>query len=140
MTHLKRKGDVAELAVALDLRRRGYGVSLPFGEAGDYDLIVDREGRLERVQVKHTVSDGTVVIVRCRSTSLTNGKVRAVKRYTAETIEWLAVYDATTSCCFYVPAAALGSGRFVMHLRLVPARSGRRRGIHLAADYRDLDP
>jgi hypothetical protein len=32
MAPLKQKGDVAELAVALDLRRRGYKVSIPFGE------------------------------------------------------------------------------------------------------------
>lgn len=96
MAALKQKGDIAELAVALDLRRRGHRVAFPYGEDCDYDLIVDRDGRLERVQVKHTRSDGHVVLVRCRSVSVTNGKVMAVKRYTAEMVEWLAVYDATT--------------------------------------------
>ena len=61
MSELKRKGDLAELAVALDLRRRGYGVAFPFGEASAYDLIIERGDKLERVQVKHTASDGHVV-------------------------------------------------------------------------------
>ena len=135
MAPLKQLGDTAELAVALDLRRRGYRVAFPFGEDCDYDLVVDRNGRLERVQVKHTRSDGEVVIVRCRSQSLTNGKVRATKRYTAETIEWLAVYDATSGRCFYVPASELATGRAELRLRVTPARNGQRRGIRNAADY-----
>jgi hypothetical protein len=135
MAPLKQLGDTAELAVALDLRRRGYGVAFPFGEDCDYDLVVDRNGRLERVQVKHTRSDGEVVIVRCRSQSLTNGKVRATKRYTADTIDWLAVYDATSARCFYVPASELAEGRAELRLRVTPARNGQRRGIRNAAEY-----
>jgi hypothetical protein len=135
MAPLKQLGDTAELAVALDLRRRGYRVSIPFGEDCDYDLVVDRDGVLERVQVKHTRSDGEVVIVRCRSQSLTNGKVRATKRYTPETIDWLAVYDATSGRCFYVPASELTGGRSELRLRVAAARNGQRRGIRPAADY-----
>ncbi len=60
------------------------------------DLIVCRDERLERVQCKYTESNDAFIVVRCRSHSLTNGKVRAVKRYTAAIIGWLAVYDVTT--------------------------------------------
>src|SRR5581483_6769398 len=89
----KQRGDVAELKVACDLRRRGCTVAIPFGEDCDYDLVIDRSGRLERVQVKHTESDGAVISVQCRSHSLTNGRIRRTKNYTAATIDWLAVYD-----------------------------------------------
>ncbi|HEX6389959.1 MAG TPA: group I intron-associated PD-(D/E)XK endonuclease [Solirubrobacteraceae bacterium] len=138
MSELKRKGDLAELAVALDLRRRGYGVAFPFGEASAYDLIVERGDKLERVQVKHARSDGAVLVVRCYSQTVIGGKAGRRHKYTAAEIEWLAVYDATTATCYYVPAAQLGDGRSVLYLRLVPARSGRRRGIRLAEDYLDL--
>ena len=124
--------------MALDLRRRGYRVAFPYGEDCDYDLIVDRAGQLERVQVKHTRSDGEVVVVRCRSHSLTNGKVRATKRYTAATVDWLAVYDASSGDCFYVPSAEFANGRSERRLRLTPARNGQRRGIRAAADYASI--
>ena len=91
----KQKGDLAELTVACDLRRRGYKVAIPFGEDCDYDLVVEREGKLERVQVKYAESDGAAISVRCCSHSLTNGHIRKTKRYTAATIDWLAVYDRT---------------------------------------------
>jgi hypothetical protein len=57
------------------------------------------------------------------------------KRYTAATIDWLAVYDATTKRIFYVPAAELGSGMYVMHLRLAPARNNQRARVRMAEDY-----
>lgn len=138
MAPLKQKGDMAELAVAFDLRRRGYRVAFPYGEDGDYDLIVDRDGRLERVQVKYTRSNGDIVIVRCRSHSLTNGKVRQTKHYTSQSIDWLAVYEADSGMCFYIPATALGEGRSVLHLRLTPARNNQAKGIRQATDYLEL--
>ena len=124
--------------MAADLLRRGYKVALPYGEDWDYDLILCRGDGLERVQVKHARSDGRVVPVRCRSFSLTNGKVRDTKKYTAATIDWLAVYDASTAACFYVPASELGEGRALLSLRLVPTLSGRRQGIRWADDYREI--
>src|SRR5919199_5392345 len=117
MAALKQKGDLAEVIVAADLIRRGYRVALPFGEDWDYDPVVERDGCLERVQVKHATSDGKVVAVRCYSVSVTGGKVVARKSYTDTTIDWLAVYDSTTRRCFYVPATELGEGRRCVHLR-----------------------
>jgi hypothetical protein len=137
MAPLKTKGDMAELIVAADLVKRGYRVAFPFGEDCDFDLLFWEPGecRLERVQVKYTQSDGRVIAVRCKSHSLTNGKVRATKRYTADTIDWMAVYDATTEQCYYVPAVELGAGRDEISLRLVPARNNQRLGIHMADSY-----
>jgi hypothetical protein len=138
MAVLKRKGDLAELRVASDILSRGHRIAIPFGEDWDYDLIVCRDGRamLERVQVKHVVSDGEVIPVRCRSMSLTNGRVRVAKKYTSATVDWIAVYDVTTDRCYYVPSSELGpDGRSLLSLRLVPARSGQRAGIRWAADY-----
>ena len=111
LLNTKAKGDLAELKVAADLVGRGYKVAFPYGEDWDYDLILWRGETLERVQVKYARSDGCRIVVRCRSQSLTNGKVRRTKRYTTATIDWLAVYDVTTDAVFYVPATELGSGR-----------------------------
>ena len=135
MAPLKQKGDTAELAVALDIQRRGYRVLFPFGEDCSYDLAVDRGDRLERVQVKYTESDGAVVTVRCTAVSVTNGKVVNTKCYTADEVDWIAVYDATTDRCYYVPASYLGTGRRTMSLRLVPARSGRKLGVNWAENF-----
>ncbi len=139
--NLKAKGDLAELWVAADLRRRGFGIAFPFGEDNDFDLVLIRPDRLERVQVKYAESNGSVVPVRCGSHSLTNGKVRRTKRYTAKTIDILAVYDAVTDRCYYIPAAELGDGRAILHLRLTPALNNQVSGTRPAERYLELpDP
>jgi hypothetical protein len=136
--NLKGRGDLAELMVAADLLRRGHKIAIPYGEDCDFDLVLVRGARLERVQVKHTRSDGSVISVRCQSHSLTNGKIRRTKRYTAEMIDFIAVYDATTDRCYYVPADELGSGRSTLHLRVTPAKNGQRLGTRPAENY--LEP
>ena len=124
------------MMVAADLMRRGYKIAFPYGEDWDFDLVVCRDGRaLERVQVKYSCSRGDVIYVRPRSASLTNGKVKAYKYYTAHTIDWLAVYDVTTECCYYLPAAMLGSGMSMLTLRLTEARNNQKVGVRYACDY-----
>lgn len=144
MASLKQKGDLAELKVATDLIGRGCRLSIPFGEDCDYDLIADYEGRLHRVQVKYTQSDGRIILVRCRSHSLTNGKIRMVKHYTSSMVDWIAVYDCTTERCYYLPSRELGDGRSTLTLRLQPARNNQRFGIRNAETYTtpdfNLDP
>jgi hypothetical protein len=131
----KGKGDLAELKVACDLVDRGYAVAFPFGEDCSFDLILIRDELLERVQVKCSASKDGVLAVQCRSHSLTNGKVKRTKYYTAEIIDWLAVYDRVTDRCFYVPAHELGSGMSLLHLRLTPPRNGQMAGIRYAETY-----
>jgi hypothetical protein len=135
---LKQKGDLAELKVAADLVTQGWRILLPFGEDHDYDLGIDDGERLQRVQVKYTRSDGHFLSVRCSSHSLTNGRVRATKHYTAATIDWLAAYDATTDDCYYLHASLLGEGRSVLRLRLDAPRNNQRARIRWAADHRLL--
>jgi len=134
----KAKGDLAELKVAADLRARGYRIAIPYGEDWDYDLILCRERLLERVQVKYARSAEGRIVVRCRSHSLTNGKVRRTKRYTEKLIDWLAVYDAATEAIFYIPAEVLGDGMSELTLRLLPARNNQRRGVRPADSYRTI--
>jgi hypothetical protein len=132
----KAKGDLAELKVATDLRARGYKIAFPYGEDWDFDLILCRDsGALERVQVKYAQSDGRVVTIRTRSHSLTNGKVRATKYYTAVLVDWLAAWDPLDDRCYYVPASELGEGMNALQLRLVPALNNQVRGIRVATDY-----
>ena len=138
----KSKGDLAELMVAADLVRRGYQIAIPFGEDSDFDLIFWRgHGEpLERVQVKYGQSDGAVLTVNSCSHSLTNGRVRTTKYYTAATIDWLAVYNPRSGRCYYIPAIELGTGMRMLSLRLRPTQNGQRLGIRHAESYVDPDP
>ena len=52
MNNSPRQGEKSELAVASELMMKGYGVSFPFGHEHQYDLVVDKDGTLYRIQVK----------------------------------------------------------------------------------------
>lgn len=111
--------------------KRGYKVAIPFGEDWRYDLIVLRNGKLERVQCKYTESNGKVVVVRCRS--LNNwSKIK----YKSTDIDWLAVYDKTTDKCYFVPASMLGIlGRAQINLRITPTGNKQIKLILWAKDF-----
>jgi hypothetical protein len=126
-----RKGEIGEAMVLADLQRKGYGVAVPFGHDLPFDLILIRKNgaALERVQCKYTESDGRAVDVRCTSNS---AWVRHT--YSADEVDWLAVFDATTSRCYYVHSTTW-MGLVRPKLRLVPAANGQRTGIRLAERY-----
>jgi hypothetical protein len=134
---LKQKGDLAELMVAADLRRRGYRICFPYGEDCDYDLVVERHGVLERVQVKYTYSNGSTVTVRCRSHSLTNGRIRTTKHCTAKTVDWIAVWDAAAAITYYVPSSVF-DGHGELTLRVTPTRNGQSLRVRPAADFLEI--
>ena len=143
MALLKLKGDRAEIEVARDLIKRGFRVAIPYGEDWDFDLIFARPDHddLERVQVKYAESRDGVLPVRCCSHSLTNGRVRQTKKYTARPVDWMAMYDLNTDRCYYVPSSLLGAdGRRELSLRLRPTRNGQRIGVWFADDFVDPEP
>ena len=128
------KGEVGEAIILADLQRQGHGVAIPFGHDLPYDLIVIRKenGALEKVQCKYTTSNGRVVFARIMSNS-----AWVTHRYTEEEVDWIAVYDATTDSCLYLPAS-VWNGQVCVNLRLAPTANGQVKGIRFAASYRTL--
>jgi hypothetical protein len=113
----KEKGDIAEMAVATDLLKRGFKVAKPLGESWEYDLILYRNNNFERIEVKYTESNGDVLTVRARSHSILAGRITKTKIYTSDDIDWLVVYDKTTDKCYYIPSSTLtGAEQFTLRL------------------------
>lgn len=48
-------------------------------------------------KVKHTTSDGVTIEVRCYTQTIVAGRTRSVRSYSGDSVDWLAVYDATTA-------------------------------------------
>lgn len=130
------KGEIGEAMVLADLRRRGYGVAIPFGHDLPFDLILVRPetGALERVQCKYTESDGRVIKVKCHSSS-----DWVAYAYTSDSVDWIAVYDMTTDRCYYIHSSTF-NGLGDLNLRLVPTVNNQRRRIRWARDHVDPVP
>ncbi|HKZ24347.1 MAG TPA: group I intron-associated PD-(D/E)XK endonuclease [Acidimicrobiia bacterium] len=128
------KGEVGEAIILADLQRQGHGVAIPFGHDLPYDLIVVRkeDGNLERVQCKYTTSNGRVILAK-----VTSDSAWVKHRYTGHEVDWIAVYDATTDQCLYIPSCEW-DGLAKMNLRLTPASNGQLKRIRFASRYREL--
>ena len=80
------------MAVATYLLQLGYNVSQPFCQDSKYDLIVDVNGKLLRLQVKtcREVSASSITF-NCRSTT-TNVRNCKNRRYSSEEVDYFATY------------------------------------------------
>jgi hypothetical protein len=128
------KGELGEAMILADLVGQGHGVAIPWGHDLPFDLIVVRKGSgaLEKVQCKYTTSNGRVVVARVMSNS-----AWVTHRYTRDEVDWIAVYDATTDQCFYVPSS-VWDGQVAVNIRLTPTINGQSKGIRFAADFQTL--
>lgn len=128
------KGEIGEAMVIADLMRQGHDIAIPFGHNQPFDLIVIRkeDGRLEKVQVKYTTSDGAVIRAVVRSSS-----AWVQHRYTREEVDWIAIYESQSQSCFYIPAF-VWDGHHQLALRLKPTRNGQAKRVRWASEFTQL--
>ncbi len=67
-------GNIGEAEVTRALIRAGYTVSHPFGEGAKYDLVLDKDGKLLRVQVKMGVFREGAIYINCYSVARSGGE------------------------------------------------------------------
>lgn len=128
-----QKGAVAEAAITTELMQLGLVVLRPLCEGNRYDLVVDLEPRLLRVQCKLAqVRDGVLVVRVGTSRYTPSGYVRT--SYSTDEVDAIGAYAPELRRCFLLPigVAARMSG---IHLRLEPSRNNQARGIRWAEDY-----
>lgn len=129
------KGKIGVSRIIFEATKKGHNVSVPLDGAIAYDLVVDKSGKLQRVQVKTTRSDGTVIKISTTTTKThINGKKRSV-HYGTNDFDWMVIYDLTSDGCYYVPMSVVSSVRSKLYLRLKPTKNNRREGVLWADDF-----
>ena len=88
----KLKADIAESAVATELLFRGFNVMRPVGDRLPYDLAIDRDGKLLRIQVKHAWYDKSkrMYLVDSRQTK-TNRRRMIRKKYSNQDFDFVII-------------------------------------------------
>lgn len=98
------KGDITELQVAAYFLNLGYVVSKPLTQDSKYDLIIDKQHHLIRIQVKtariNTSTSGLSIKFNCRSTT---NNVRECKNryYSTDDVDFFATF--WDGCVYLVP-------------------------------------
>jgi prevent-host-death family protein len=129
------KGNIAEAAFTFHATRCGIPVLRPQYEHGPYDLVLEIDDALLRVQIKWGAyhADGEIVCVRVgRSRHTPRGYV--TRKYTADEVDAVGVYCRDLDRCYLIPME-VAAEKYMLHLRLGPAKNAQRAALNWAADY-----
>jgi len=127
-----QKGLVAETAIIHEAVKLGVGVARPMDDER-YDLILDFDGELIRVQCKWAKRAGVVVVVRCYSCRRAADGLRR-RAYTSKETDAIAAYCPEVERCYLIPATVF-SGRMQLHLRLERSKNNQTVGVNWACNY-----
>ena len=129
-----RKAEIAMMKVGIRALQLGAFVSKPIFEGARYDYIIERDGKLYRVQVKYAdgknkTADG-VVIVNLRKQIKKNKN----HPYNESEVDALVVYmPKIDKVCWFGPEVF--SGKQGLSIRIAPAKNGQIKGCLAAEDY-----
>ena len=119
----KQKGDIGEAKCLAKMVELGVPVSLPFGDNQRYDMVIEWNGRLERVQVKYsssTENEGSIIFKISSSTNHTTNK--HCDTYVGD-VEGFLLYNAIDDEVYYLPIETVGSKKTIT-IRTKPTKSG----------------
>jgi hypothetical protein len=105
----KERGEWAELCFMAKAAGHGLRVSKPYGDSASYDVGVERDGRILRVQVKST-------LYRRRGIESYSLNVHGPRRqlYKKGSVDFFAVYLIPRDTWYILPFAEMG-GNFSLH-------------------------
>jgi hypothetical protein len=132
-----QKGAAAEAAITAAVIQLGLTVLRPLCEGRRYDLIVDLEPELLRVQCKLARRTGGVLAIGLQTSRCTpRGYVRT--SYSSAEIDAIGAYSPELGKCYLLPMSAI-SARQSLYLRLEPTGNNQAEGITWARDH-ELEP
>lgn len=109
----KAKGEISEAQIIARLVKLGIPVSVPFGNNQRYDLVIDVNNNLLKVQCKtaRKVGNGTISFHTCSR----NGSYRKGKTYHGQ-IDIFLIYDYETDEVYCVPVELSGTSHFYLRI------------------------
>ena len=132
----KQLGNLTELQCMTYLYGLGYSISIPFGNADKYDLILDINDKLYKIQIKHSSEylddQGEAEYIKFKCTwqsHNTHGYERT--KYQEHEIDFFATFY--NEQCYLIPQSECS---FEKKLRIKPPKNNQRKGISFLEDYK----
>lgn len=124
-------GDINELQCILDFQKRGYYCSIPFSGSCRYDVVVDINNYLYRIQCKASSfnqDEGVIKIYTTHQTTNTKGTTRYT--YSKDEIDYF--YTSWNNYSFLIPIEEVSTAK---QLRVKEPKNGIQESMSIAADY-----
>ena len=128
--HSKRKGNIGQFAVALELSKLGYSVFTEEGDISKIDLIAEKNGELIKIQSKAiTPTDGKLVVPLKK-----NGPNYSFV-YKQGVFDYFAAVDLEDKKVYLIPDTVLANHNSSFILRKTQPKNNQTSGVHMASDY-----
>ena len=136
MKNTKQVGNLTELQCATRLYELGCAVSIPFGNSEKYDLIIDVNGKLYKVQCKHSSeyydTTGELEYIKFKTTWQShNANSWAQFKYTENEVDFFATFY--NGECYLIPQNECSTEK---RLRIKPPKNGQTKGVAFLKDYK----
>lgn len=120
-THAKEKGIQSEAMVIAAFVCNGYTVSLPYGDNARYDLLVDKDSVISRVQIKtmiHKISNCMYVRACSVQKQYCNGEYigHSVRVYSSSEIDFIAAYSHKLNRVYLIPVIDIDKTNFSLRI------------------------
>ncbi len=104
----KTKGEIAETFVLANLIKKGFTVSIPYGENSRYDFIIETRQGFKRIQVKYIAKHkGRSYFTFPLRSVRANKKQNKIKHYTKKEIDFMIGYCTENNSCYIIPLKEL---------------------------------
>lgn len=126
------KGNIAETLVLHELTKRGFNVSIPFGDYR-YDLIAEKNGRFSRIQVKYVgklTKRSTIPVV--LHSIARKGRIQ----YKENEIDFIAVYCQPLENFYIIPFNEV-NGKTAVNLRVISAGNNQTANIIHSSKFKN---
>ncbi len=134
MAITKYKGAVGLTNVMACLVNQKAKIFVPIDEDCQYDLVVDYQNYLYRVQVKYAEAKNGKIVVKTRST---NNYCEI--RYTKDHFDVIAVWDNVGKKAYFISSNLITEGMTEMTLRLDAPKNNQTKNIRLARNYEQFN-
>lgn len=135
----KQVGNLTELQCAARLYELGCAVSIPFGNSEKYDLIIDINDKLYKVQCKHSSEyfddNGELEYIKFKTTWQSHNKNSWTQyKYQENEIDFFATFY--NSECYLIPWSECSTEK---RLRLKPPKNKQTKGVSFLSDYNAVE-
>ena len=125
------KGDIGVAMATADLIEKGFDILAPICANSPFDLVIYRDGKFHRVQVKYRTPINGVMDVSCRRSIVSN---RKISHKTNEEVDIVCAYNPETKKCHYMKAEESVRAS----LRVIPTSNGQKKNVRYADDYLEV--
>ena len=130
----KQKGNIGEAKCLAKMVELGVPVCLPFGDNERYDMIIERNGKLEKIQIKYSSqqeNEGSIVFKTASSANHTTNKHYSTYE---NDVDAFLLYNALTDEVYYVPMEIIGTKK-TLTMRMQPSKNGQIKNCLFTSDY-----